>query len=186
MLFQIRQKFYAKIFLVQRSPNPLGLLSCSRQAWQRNILCSLPAFPSEAQLKFKLKTELPCVSHLAFVAPIFNTNTSFKRQRVGRASAFRSQGKGVLFFLQSYSEPRPCLRETRAAIRSRLALLSLPMNQLPWGFAQTYSPQYYSKDREGGMEVRFINTPSVPHSILGALSMKIYFISTMISSMFMV
>lgn len=64
--------------------------------------------------------------------------------------------------------------------------LSLPVNQLPWGFAQTHSPLYCSKDREGGREVRFINTQSVPHSILGALYVEIYFIFTMISSMFMI
>lgn len=40
--------------------------------------------------------------------------------------------------------------------------LSLLMNQLPWGFAQTHSSLYCSKDREGVREVRFINTQSVP------------------------
>lgn len=124
MLFQVLQKFYAKIFLVQRSANPLGLLSCSRPAWQRSILCSLPAFPPEVQLKFKSKRELLCISSLASVASVFNTNTLFEKQRVGRTSWFRSQDKGVLLFLQSYCEPRPCLQEIRAAIRSRLALLS--------------------------------------------------------------
>ena len=119
MLFQVPQKLYAKISLVQRSPNPLGLLSCSRQEWPRSILCSLPAFPPEVQLKFKLKRELFCISSLAFVASVFNTNTLFKKQRVGRASGFRSQDKGVLLFLQNCSEPPPCLREIRAAIRKQ-------------------------------------------------------------------
>lgn len=103
---------------------PTGLLSCSRPAWQRSILCSLPAFPPEVQLKFKSKRELLCISSLAFVASVFNRNTLFEKQRVGRASGFRSEDKGLLLFLQSYCEPRPCLWEIRAAIRSGLVLLS--------------------------------------------------------------
>lgn len=42
------------------------------------------------------------------------------------------------------------------------SFLSLLMNQLPWGFAQTHSSLHCSKDREGVREVRFINAQSVP------------------------
>lgn len=63
-------------------------------------------------------------------------------------------------------------------------LFSPSPQPLPWGFAQTHSLLYCLKDREGGREVGFINTQSVPHSMLGALYVKIYFIFTVISSMF--
>lgn len=70
--------FMQKIFLVQRSPNPLDSPSCSPQVWRRNILCSLPACPPEVQLNFKLKGELFCISSLAFVASIFNRTSGLK------------------------------------------------------------------------------------------------------------
>lgn len=107
--FQILRKFYAKIFLVQRSPNLLGSPSCSPQVWRRNILCSLPACPPEVQLKFKLKRELFCRSSLAFVASIFNITSGLKSRGQGRHQGSKAKRKGYcasckeLFWTQTMS-----------------------------------------------------------------------------------
>jgi hypothetical protein len=83
-----------KYFSVQRSLHPLTSPSCSPQAQQKHVLCSLPACPPEVQLQFKLKRELFCIPNLTSVASTLNTNTLLKEKRAGRCWSSEAKRSG--------------------------------------------------------------------------------------------
>ena len=110
------------------------------------------AFPPEAQLKFTLKRELFCKSDFAFVFSVTQTACLKSRELEG-IRVQKSQERCIALLSKSCLEPRPCPWETRRAARSSgLAHFSLLRKQLPREFAQTHSPSYCSKDREGRRE----------------------------------
>lgn len=97
------------------------------------------------------------------MASVFSTSTLFEKQRVGRASGFKSQEKrGIAFPAELLWTSSMSSGDQSSCKKQTSSFLSLLMNQLPWGFAQTHSSLDCSKDREGVREGRFINTQSVP------------------------
>lgn len=118
--------------------------------------------------KVQIEEGIILISTVALVASDFNMNTLLKKQRVGRASEFRSQEKGCCSLAKSYFEPRLCPWETRAAIRSRLAFSPSPGTSFPEGLPTLTHHLIVQRTRkeEGGWDLLAPNLCPIAFSVL--------------------